>query len=190
MSVLNLNIQEEISKLHYYSQDATSNFLKAIEISNYFFDNDIADSRVNFYRGRANQELGQLKESIPFYTRSIQLNDPYSWTKETSSHNLARVHFALDNYDECIKTCTYNMSNSQNIDWKSHAEKVDIDVFPELSVSGYNIGVLFEQQHSVALKYKDENPIMLTSDNGLQIKAKGLKITTITLKDLLKQLKY
>lgn len=43
---------------------------------------------------------------------------------------------------------------------------------------------------SVALKYKDENPIMLTSDNGLQIKAKGLNITTITLKEFLKQLKY
>lgn len=43
---------------------------------------------------------------------------------------------------------------------------------------------------SVALKYKDENPIMLTSDNGLQIKAKGLNITTITLKKFLKQLKY
>jgi rRNA-processing protein FCF1/GTPase SAR1 family protein len=43
---------------------------------------------------------------------------------------------------------------------------------------------------SVALKYKEENPIMLTSDNGLQIKAKGLGITTITLKEFLNQLKY
>lgn len=43
---------------------------------------------------------------------------------------------------------------------------------------------------SVALRYKDENPIMLTSDNGLQIKTKGLGITTITLKDFLKQTKY
>jgi superfamily I DNA and/or RNA helicase len=43
---------------------------------------------------------------------------------------------------------------------------------------------------SVALKYRNENPIMLTSDNGLQIKAKGLKITTITLKEFLQQLKY
>lgn len=43
---------------------------------------------------------------------------------------------------------------------------------------------------SVALKYSGENPIMLTSDNGLQIKAKGLNITTITLKEFLKQLKY
>ncbi len=43
---------------------------------------------------------------------------------------------------------------------------------------------------TVALKYKDENPIMLTSDNGLQIKAKGLGITTITLKEFLKQTKH
>ena len=42
---------------------------------------------------------------------------------------------------------------------------------------------------SVALKYSSENPIMLTSDNGLQIKAKGLGITTITLKSFLQQLK-
>lgn len=39
----------------------------------------------------------------------------------------------------------------------------------------------------VALKFKDENPILLTSDNGLQVKAKGLKITTITLKEFLKR---
>ena len=42
---------------------------------------------------------------------------------------------------------------------------------------------------SVALKFKGENPIMLTSDNGLQIKAKGLGVTTIKLRDFLGQLK-
>ena len=40
---------------------------------------------------------------------------------------------------------------------------------------------------TVALKYRGENPILLTSDNGLQVKAKGLGITTITLKELLKR---
>ena len=38
---------------------------------------------------------------------------------------------------------------------------------------------------TVALKFKNENPILLTSDNGLQVKAKGLRIATITLKDFL-----
>lgn len=43
---------------------------------------------------------------------------------------------------------------------------------------------------SVALKFKNANPIMLTSDNGLQIKAKGLNISTIGLKEFLNQLRY
>lgn len=40
---------------------------------------------------------------------------------------------------------------------------------------------------SVALKFKDSQPILLTSDNGLQVKAKGMNITTVTLKEFLKQ---
>lgn len=43
---------------------------------------------------------------------------------------------------------------------------------------------------SVALKFKTENPILLTSDNGLQIKCKGLGMKTISLKDFLKQNRY
>lgn len=40
---------------------------------------------------------------------------------------------------------------------------------------------------TVALKYKNDNPILLTSDNGLQVKAKGLGISTISLRDFLKR---
>lgn len=40
---------------------------------------------------------------------------------------------------------------------------------------------------SVALKYKSENPIMLTSDNGLQLKSKILGISTISLKSFLRR---
>lgn len=40
---------------------------------------------------------------------------------------------------------------------------------------------------SVALKYKDENPLMLTSDNGLQLKCKTQSISTVSLKDFLKR---
>lgn len=42
---------------------------------------------------------------------------------------------------------------------------------------------------SVALKFRNQNPIILTSDNGLQVKSKGLTITTISLKDFLKERK-
>ena len=40
---------------------------------------------------------------------------------------------------------------------------------------------------SVALRYKENKPILLTSDNRLQIKAKGLGISTISLRDFLKR---
>ena len=40
---------------------------------------------------------------------------------------------------------------------------------------------------TVALKYKNDNPILLTSDNGLQVKAKVLGISTISLKDFLRK---
>lgn len=40
---------------------------------------------------------------------------------------------------------------------------------------------------SVALKYKEHNPIMLTSDNGLQLKSKILDIATVSLKNFLKR---
>ena len=40
---------------------------------------------------------------------------------------------------------------------------------------------------TVALKFKGENPILLTSDNGLQVKAKGLNMNTISLREFLKR---
>ena len=40
---------------------------------------------------------------------------------------------------------------------------------------------------SVALKHSEENPILLTSDNMLAARAKGLGITTLTLKELLRR---
>ena len=36
---------------------------------------------------------------------------------------------------------------------------------------------------SIAIKYRNQNPLLLTSDNGLQLKAKGLGIRTISLKN-------
>lgn len=42
---------------------------------------------------------------------------------------------------------------------------------------------------TVALKFQSENPILLTSDNGLRIKSKGLKLSTITLTEFLSRLR-
>ena len=41
---------------------------------------------------------------------------------------------------------------------------------------------------SVVLKFKSENPILLTSDNGLQIKAKGLGYNDCKIKEFSKEI--
>ena len=57
---------------------------------------------------------------------------------------------------------------------------------PELLPDDFNKKSPDNNILTVALKFKDENPILLTSDNGLQVKAKGLKISTISLKEFLR----
>ena len=58
---------------------------------------------------------------------------------------------------------------------------------PELFPADFNKKSPDNNILTVALKFKHENPILLTSDNGLQVKAKGLGIATISLKDFLKR---
>ncbi len=58
---------------------------------------------------------------------------------------------------------------------------------PELLPADFNKKSPDNNILTVALKFKHENPILLTSDNGLQIKAKGLGIATISLKDFLRR---
>ena len=58
---------------------------------------------------------------------------------------------------------------------------------PELLPADFNKKSPDNNILTVALKYKHENPILLTSDNGLQVKEKGLGIATISLKDFLKK---
>lgn len=58
---------------------------------------------------------------------------------------------------------------------------------PELLPADFNKKSPDNNILTVALKFKHENPILLTSDNGLQVKAKGLGIAAISLKDFLKR---
>ena len=67
----------------------------------------------------------------------------------------------------------------------SKMEEADISLLPV----GFDKNNPDCQILSVALKYKGENPIILTSDNILQTRANGLGITTISLTDFLRQLR-
>lgn len=67
----------------------------------------------------------------------------------------------------------------------SKMEEADISLLPV----GFDKNNPDCQILSVALKYKGENPIILTSDKILQTRANGLDITTISLTDFLRQLR-
>ncbi|MEH1009454.1 hypothetical protein VDP25_17075 [Winogradskyella sp. ECml5-4] len=117
-----LDYQKEIAKIHYYSQDATSDFNAVIETSKRLIENGFDDSQLNFYVGRAYQELNQNKLAIEFYKKSISANDPHSnWTKELSSNNLGNLYFNIDLYDDCIDICKYNINYAKNDLYKANA---------------------------------------------------------------------
>jgi rRNA-processing protein FCF1 len=77
-------------------------------------------------------------------------------------------------------------SINQNIDKRDiRLEMADLSLLPK----DFNKNSPDNFILSVVLKFKAENPILLTSDNGLQIKVKGMGITTITLKEFLQRLR-
>lgn len=78
-------------------------------------------------------------------------------------------------------------SINKNLDTRElKMEMSDLSLIPQ----DFNKKSPDNQILSVALKFKSENPILLTSDNGLQVKAKGMNITTIGLNEFLKQNTY
>ena len=83
------------------------------------------------------------------------------------------VEDAIRNINRCYETRNLTM------------EIADVSLLP----SDFNPRSPDNQILSVALKLKDNNtnPIIMTSDNGLQLKSKGLGLTTISLKDFLKK---
>jgi DNA replication ATP-dependent helicase Dna2 len=77
-------------------------------------------------------------------------------------------------------------SINQNIDKRDiRLEMADLSLLPK----DFNKNSPDNFILSVVLKFKTENPILLTSDNGLQIKVKGMGITTVTLKEFLQRLR-
>lgn len=83
------------------------------------------------------------------------------------------VQDAIRNINRCYETRNLTM------------EIADVSLLP----ADFNPKSPDNQILSVALKLKNDktNPIILTSDNGLQLKSKGLGITTISLKDFRKK---
>lgn len=140
------------------------------------------------------KEIKKNKETLYIIDTNVFVDCPEIITKINKKYPVILSAKVLDELDKLKSTLDNNgkrqvqkalKSINQNIDKRNlKMELADISLLPpDFSNRSADNLIL-----TVALKFKQENPILLTSDNGLQIKAKGLKITTITLKEYLSQL--
>lgn len=141
---------------------------------------------------RKRTELSDEKENIYIIDTNVFVNCPDIINKIGKKYKIIIPSTVLEELDK--------LKIKEGIDKKA------------LSRAAKNISVAFSQQYSsmedanisllpngfdtknpdckilsVALKHSEENPILLTSDNMLAARAKGLGITTITLKEFLRR---
>jgi DNA replication ATP-dependent helicase Dna2 len=140
---------------------------------------------------RKKKEIVKGKRNIYVIDTNVFIDFPEVLSKIDKQHEIALAAKVLDELDK--------MKINLSIDKRKKAENAIRsinrlselrDIHFELSDVG-KLPVDFDKRSpdnmilSVALKFKGENPIILTSDNGLQIKAKSLGIKTISLKEFI-----
>jgi rRNA-processing protein FCF1/Cdc6-like AAA superfamily ATPase len=139
------------------------------------------------------KEIKKNKENLYIIDTNVFVDFPEIITKIGKEYPVilsAKVIDELDNLkstlnnDGKIKVQKALKSINRNIDKRDiRMEVADLSLLPiDFNKRSPDNLIL-----TVALKFNTENPILLTSDNGLQVKAKGLKITTITLKEFLRR---
>jgi rRNA-processing protein FCF1 len=142
------------------------------------------------------KEINKDKENIYIIDTNVFVDQPYIISKIDPKYSVVLSAKVIDELDYLKITLTEEQKKNvqkalrqinESIDKRGiKMDTADLTLLPnDFNKKSPDNFIL-----SVALKYSGANPILLTSDNGLQIKAKGLNITTITLKEFMKQLKH
>ena len=141
---------------------------------------------------RKRKEIVEGKENIYIIDTNVFVNCPDIISRIGSKYKIvipAKVLEELDKLklkEEVDKKKLNEAAKNINMAFVKHysqMEEANLSLLPQ----GFNKHNPDCMILSVALKYKDENPILLTSDNMLQSRASGLGITTVSLKDFLKR---
>lgn len=133
-----------------------------------------------------------IKENIYIIDTNVFVNCPDIISKIDSKYRVIMSAKVIDELDKLkIKLSNEEKRNVETalrlINRAMDNANVSMELSnPELLPDDFNKKSPDNNILTVALKFKDENPILLTSDNGLQVKAKGLKISTISLKEFLR----
>jgi predicted ribonuclease YlaK len=144
---------------------------------------------------RPKKELNPNKKNIYIIDTNVFVDYPEIISKIDSKYPIVLSAKVLDELDKLKSTLDNEgkrkvqkalKSINLNIDNRDISMEIaDTSLLPD----DFNKRSPDNMILSVALNFQNENPIILTSDNGLQIKAKGLSVTTISLKEFLKQQK-
>ena len=140
------------------------------------------------------KEIVEGKENIYIIDTNVFVNCPNIISKIGNKYKVIIPAKVLEELDKLKLKADIDKKNlneaAKNINdafvkQYSSMEEADISLLPK-GFDRHNPDCMIL---SVALKYQEENPILLTSDNMLQSRASGLGLTTISLKDFLRQLK-
>ena len=141
---------------------------------------------------RKRKEIVEDKENIYIIDTNVFVNCPDIISRIGNKYKIvipAKVLEELDKLKLKVDIDKKNLNeaakniNTAFVKHYSQMEEADLSLLPK-GFDRHNPDCMIL---SVALKYKNDNPILLTSDNMLQSRASGLGITTISLKEFLKK---
>ena len=194
-SLMGKDMEEEVRKYLLKSQDekfVTFNCAKNISVGNISVNvlGKIDLSKIEKKR----KEIIEGKENIYIIDTNVFVNCPNIIDKIGHKYTVIIPAKVLEELDKlklkkdidknALNTAARNINLAFSKQF-SKMEDADISLLP----AGFDKKNPDCQILSVALKYKGENPIIITSDNILQTRANGLGITTISLTDFLRQLR-
>lgn len=139
-------------------------------------------------------EINENKDNYYIIDTNVFVNCPDIISKIDKRYTVVLAAKVIDELDKLkIKLSATEQKNVQDALRSINKQMNQRDIRMELADMNL-LPIDFDRRSpdnmilTVALKYKSEcnNPILLTSDNGLQAKASVLKITTISLEDYLK----
>ncbi len=140
---------------------------------------------------RKRKELVEGKENIYIIDTNVFVNCPDIISRIGNKYKIIIPATVLEELDKLKLKADVDKKNlneaAKNINTAfvkhySQMEEANLSLLPQ-GFDRHNPDCLIL---SVALKYKKDNPILLTSDNMLQSRASALGITTISLKDFIR----
>jgi rRNA-processing protein FCF1 len=164
-------------------------------IKNELFEDytDLLKEVINFEK-KIKEEENRIKDELLAKTFIIDTNifieEPEIISKIDSKHSIVISHTVINELDKLKQKDKLKEKASKAI---SVLNKM-LGKSKQLRTAKANTTILGEEYQqnspdnrvlSVAFMYKDKNPILLTNDNGLQLKAKSIGIPTISIKEFL-----